>query len=393
MIKIGVLTTHPIQYQVPWFRLLAADPDVDLTVFFCFIPDEQQQGDGFGVAFKWDVPLLDGYRHEVLRNVAAKPGVSHFGGCDTPDIHHIVRDGGYDAFIVNGWVVKSCLQLLWACRKYRVPCIVRGESNDIRPRALWKRLIHRLLLSQYSALLYIGDGNKRFYKGNGVPERKLFSAPYGIENERFANASQALRCQRDVIREGWGILPGAVTYVFCAKFIDKKRPMDVLRALACLKEHDVHIQRRIHLLMVGSGELMESCRRYAQANDLPVTFAGFLNQSEMVKAYVASDCLVLPSDSGETWGLVVNEGMACGLPAIVSDQVGCHDDLVIPGMTGDVYPMGDIATLAGHMNNRAVDQAQLRAMGRAAQERVAHFTPGRVVAGVHEAMAYLRLGA
>ena len=108
--KVGVLTTHPIQYQVPWFRLLHADPSVDLHVFFCMLPDAEQQGEGFGVAFDWDVPLLDGYRWQQLENVAAEPSLTRFTGCDTPAIGDIVRAGGWDAFIVNGWVVKSCLQ-------------------------------------------------------------------------------------------------------------------------------------------------------------------------------------------------------------------------------------------------------------------------------------------
>ncbi len=137
--KLGILTTHPIQYQVPWFRALASLPDIDLTVFFCMFPDSKQQGEGFGVAFEWDVPLLDGYHYRVLENISPQPAVGSFKGCDTPEIDRIVRDEGFDAFIVNGWVVKSCLQLLWACNKNKVPCVVRGESNNLRPRVWWKK--------------------------------------------------------------------------------------------------------------------------------------------------------------------------------------------------------------------------------------------------------------
>ena len=60
------------------------------------------------------------------------------------------------------------------------------------------------------------------------------------------------------------------------------------------------------------------------------SFAGFLNQTEISKAYVAAEVLVLPSDYHETWGLVVNEAMASGLPCIVSDLCGCAEDLA-PG--------------------------------------------------------------
>ena len=132
--KIGFLTTHPIQYQVPWFRELAAAPDIDLTVFYCMMPDAQQQGADFGVSFEWDLPLLEGYPHHVLKNRSPEPTTARFSGCDTPELGKIVQDGGFDAFIVHGWIVKSCLQLLWACRRHGVPCIVRGESNTMRKR-------------------------------------------------------------------------------------------------------------------------------------------------------------------------------------------------------------------------------------------------------------------
>lgn len=84
MIRLAIVTTHPIQYQVPWFRALASLPDLDLTVLFACLPDPRQQGEGFGVDFQWDIPLLDGYRYELLRNVASQPSVDHFSGCDTP---------------------------------------------------------------------------------------------------------------------------------------------------------------------------------------------------------------------------------------------------------------------------------------------------------------------
>jgi glycosyltransferase involved in cell wall biosynthesis len=84
-----------------------------------------------------------------------------------------------------------------------------------------------------------------------------------------------------------------------------------------------------------------------QSLPLPTaTFAGFLNQGEIIRAYVAADCLVLPSDTGETWGLVVNEAMATGLPCLVSDQCGSAGDLVRPLSEDAVYPTGDVSALA-----------------------------------------------
>lgn len=386
--RVAVLTTHPIQYQVPWFRLLGEQTGIDLTVFYCLLPDARQQGDGFGVEFQWDIPLLDGYRYRVLRNVARSPSVTAFGGCDTPEISAIVRDERFDALIVNGWVVKSCLQGLAACRRRGVPCMVRGESNVLRPRPWPVRLAHRLLLSQYAACLAIGKSNRAFYRFNGVPAARIFDAPYGVDNERFARAAARAREDRAGLRAGWGIPPDACVFLFSGKLIPKKRPMDVLKALeACVPRPG---GAALHLLVAGEGEMGDACRAYAAERRLPVTWAGFMNQSEMPRAYAAADCLVLPSDTGETWGLVVNEAMACGLPVIVSDRVGCGEDLVEPGVTGEIYPVGDIERLARCMKDMAADAGRRQGLGMAAAQRVAGYTFRRAVDGCLDALRFVR---
>ena len=390
--KLGFLTTHPIQYQVPVFHVLAKEPSIDLTVFYCMIPNERQQGEGFSINFKWDIPLLDGYKYEVLENVAKQPSVTNFRGCDTPGIKDIVKNRKFDAFIVNGWVVKSCIQLLRACRQYNVPCIVRGESNAILPRAWWKGMIHKRLMAKYSAFLNIGKLNREFYLKNGVSEEKIFFAPYCVDNERFESAYAALRQERDTIRSQWGIFSTDFTILFCAKFIEKKRPLDLLNALSIAFKKTENLSKRIHLLMVGDGELKSDCEEFVRQRKLPVTFTGFLNQSEIVRAYVASDCLVLPSDYGETWGLVVNEAMACGLPAIVSDRVGCHKDLIHPEETGAVFPYGCCQALADLLVSFALNPAKVRMMGKQAKQTVTDYSVANVVEGCIEAIKYVSQG-
>jgi glycosyltransferase involved in cell wall biosynthesis len=387
--KVGILATHPIQYQVPWFRALDKQQEVDLTVFYCMLPNPKQQGDGFGVEFQWDVPLLEGYEYEVFENTAAKPSVTQFLGCDTPGIYNIVSNNGFDAFIVNGWVVKSCIQLLRACRKYNVPCIVRGESNALQPRLWWKRAVHRRLFSNYSAFLNIGKANKDFYLQNGVDEEKIFFAPYCVENERFQMDADTLRPEHEDIRARWAINPSAYTFLFCAKFIEKKRPLDLLQAFANAFKTMESAGNILHLLMVGDGHLRVECKRFVTENRLPVTFTGFLNQSEIASAYLASDCVVLPSDYGETWGLVVNEAMACGLPAIVSDRVGCHLDLVSPNHTGAVFPFADTHALSNLLISFASEPERSRAMGHQAKNLVARYSIEEVVKGTVDAIKYV----
>lgn len=383
-----MVTTHPIQYQVPWLRLLARQPGVDLHVYFAMIPDAVEQGREFGVAFEWDVPLLEGYSYTVLDNRAKRPSLTEFGGCDTPDIANELRRGEYDAVIVNGWGTKMALQALWACRTSGTPCVVRGEVNGLRPRAAWKRWLHARLLSQYAACLSIGTNNRRYLREAGVPEQRIFHTPYCVDNARFADAADAFRHApgRQALQERFGLEPDRVTYLFSGKFVEKKRPGDIVEAVRRLPEQECE---QMQVLMVGEGPLGEALR--ASSESVPIRYTGFLNQSEIASAYAAADCLVLPSNHGETWGLVVNEAMACGLPALVSDQVGCAVDLVTPGETGGIFGCGDIGALAEWLARLSRSPELLIEMGTKARRRVhSDYNFQRVLDGVLESLESVR---
>lgn len=383
-LRLCAFTTHPIQYQVPWFRALARRPEVDLTVLYCMIPTPEEQGTEFGIRFEWDVPLLDGYRHEVLRNVARDPSVTSFWGCDTPEIFDRVR--GFDCLLVNGWVTKACLQALLACRRRGVPCVVRGESNAIRHRALPLRLGHRLLLRQYRAALAIGRSNREFYLRNGMPCERIFNGPYCVDNDYFARRAQALAPSRGQIRTEWNIAPEAIALLFCGKLIPKKRPLDLLRAVGLASR--VKGSARYHVILAGDGPLRPECEGLSRELGLSVTFTGFLNQSAISRAYVACDCLVLPSDEGETWGLVVNEAMASGRPAIVSDRVGCHPDLILPDATGATFPCANVAALASVLDAWSHPD-RLAAAGAQARDHVGRYSVSQLVEGTVEAVWFV----
>lgn len=385
--RLVIVETHPIQYKAPLFRRLAADPGIDLTVLFAMIPDAAQQGAGFDTAFEWDAPLRDGYRSEVLENRAEHPSVTAFSGCDTPGMAARLRQLRPDAVLVNGWVAKTCLQALRACRRLGIPCMVRGEANLLRSRAVWKHLAHRILLRQYSAVLAIGSANRDFYRFHQYPEDRIFSAPYAVDNVWFAAQAADRSSCRGALRTAFGLAPDATVFLFAGKLENKKRPLDLLKALSLLPPESA---ARAQILVAGDGPLRSTCEGVARDQRLPVAFAGFLNQSRLPDAYAAADCLVLPSDAGETWGLVVNEAMASGLPAIVSDQVGCHPDLILPGKTGRVFPCGDLSSLAHRLAEMANDPARCRDMGCTAQSHVSAYSVDTATAGIVAALRFLK---
>ena len=370
--RIGFLVSHPIQYYAPIFRELATR--CDLTVFFAHRQTaEQQARAGFGVAFDWDVDLLSGYDSRFLVNVARQPSTDRFVGCDTPGVADEIAHGAFDAFVVPGWALRSYWQAVRACRRFGVPVLVRGDSQLGNQRNSAVRIAKAVafphLLRRFDGFLYVGQRNREYLLHYGVPADRLFFSPHCVDNDAFAAAAVVSRA------------PGRRRILFVGKLIARKRPSDLLRAVARLGGHAAEVA------FAGSGELEAELRRIAADASLQAEFLGFVNQSELPAVYAAADLLVLPSDGRETWGLVVNEAMACGLPAVVSDAVGCGPDLVEPGATGAVFPLGDVAALAAAIESvLSLDADHVR---RRVAARVALYSPARAASAIVEAATIL----
>lgn len=346
MRRLAIVASHPIQYQAPWFRALARACELD--VLFCHRQDARGQGEaGFDRDFEWDVPLTGGYRSQWLDNVSRQPGVGHFGGCDTPGVEAVLAAGRYDACVVSGWYLKSYVQAIRACRRIGVPVLVRGDSQLDGERSALKRaakyLPYRWFLARIDAHLYVGAANKAYLQHYGVPEHRLFFVPHVVDSTWFAREAARARTSgvRAELAAALGLDSETAVVLFCGKLIDKKRPADLVRAVEELAARG----ERVRGVFVGSGPLEADLRRLVERTHAPVSFAGFQNQSRMPAWYAMADVLALPSES-ETWGLVVNEAMSCGVSAVVSDRVGSSRDLVDDLLTGRRFPCGDVRALA-----------------------------------------------
>lgn len=199
----------------------------------------------------------------------------------------------------------------------------------------------RWLLSRFDRYLSVGVRVREYLRSFDVPDALVHDSPHCVDNEFFAKSAQRFREPnvRAEARSELGISGADFVVLFVGKLEPKKRPDDLLRALALMEKSPV-------LVVVGSGPMEAQCREIASNLGVSVRWCGFLNQTELGRAYAISDCLVLPSGWGETWGLVINESMAAGLPCVVSDRVGCAPDLVLDGETGETFPFGDGPALA-----------------------------------------------
>ena len=383
---LAILTTHPIQYQVPLWQTLARDTSVPFEVWYLTDHGVEPSYDvQFGKSFAWDLDTLDGYASRFLR-VNAGADVTRFNGVRLQEpLAKLFREKRVRALWIQGWQVRAYWQAVREAHAGGIPVWLRGESNDLAPVSVWKRPIKKSVLSKLFArvdeFLYIGQANRRLYESFGVPATRLHPAPYCVDNDRFARQAASLRPQRAEIRRAWNIPEHSWCVLFAGKFIPKKHPFDLIAAA-----RDPRFQnggRPVHLLFAGSGVLGDQIRQACHVefdaeagNSIPAraangngllpraSFTGFLNQTEISKAFVAADCLVLPSDYGETWGLIVNEAMASGLPCIASDACGCSEDLVAPLDDAFRFRLSDPAALANalaEVMTRPAPPAALRA--------------------------------
>ena len=384
--RLAIFTSHPIQYQAPLFRALASQPELEPTVYFGSRHGADVSLDsGFGQAFRWDVPLLEGYAHEFLPNVAAHPDVSRFRGVRISSAGERLASGGYDALLLLGWQTLAHLQMLRAAWTLGIPVILRGESTLQRARvagvrgairrAGWlpvRQRLYRAAFDRVDAFLVIGSRNRHYYRAFGVPDEKLVWAPYGVDNDWFALSEPARASARERLRASIGVGHDSVVFASSAKLIARKRPFDLVDAVAVVRRQGVDA----HALFIGDGEERDAIVHRARDAGIgdALTIAGFVNQRALPDWYAAADSLVLPSDSSETWGLVVNEAMAAGLPVVVSDAAGCSVDLVREGENGFTYPCADVGALADRLSAVAsLGDAGRRDFGLRSREIVKDF--------------------
>lgn len=381
-IRLTIVETHPVQYNAPWFRYVTRHcPELELTVLYASRPTAEQQAVGFNQGFEWDVPLLHGYASRIVRE--SRPGDSFtsdsFSGLDVPEIGDAVLDTKPDVAMVAGWHSITQIRAIAACQRHRIPLLYRGDTHlGLGPsglrRPLW-RMKTWTLLHRYAAHLAVGRRSRQYLRAHGVRPTRIYTSPHSVDNEFFADAAakHLTGAGRADARQAFGFAADDFVVLFVGKLIPRKRVNDAFRAA-------VRLGPPAAMLVVGDGEQAEESRADAARLGVRVTWAGFLNQHELGRAYAAADCLVLPSQP-ESWGLVVNEAMATGLPAVVSDASGCAPDLITPGETGETFLCGDVDDLTAALG-RVRERGGRAAMAAACRARMADYSYATAAGGL-----------
>lgn len=370
--RICFVVSHPIQYFVPLYRRLAARADIDIKVLYTWHAGGKPVEDrSFAQKIEWDLALTGGYESALVRNVSTNPGPYSFFGLRNPDLVEQVAAWQPDIVHISGWAWSSHLQLLRALHRRGMRTLFFGDShlldgNTAGPRWWLKAALLRRVYSWPTGILVAGTASRAYYRRFGVPPERLHRCPHAIDVGRFAAPQAQLEAEAARWRSELQIGPDRKVLLYAGKFEPKKRPVELMQAVARLPDP------AIALILVGGGALQGEIGALAAAEPSRFRVLPFQNQSRMPIVYRLGDIFILPSAYGESWGLAVNEALACGTPVLVSDRVGCAAD-VVDATCGRVFGWNDwtaFETAAAQMLN---DRAGLADMRRAASARATLF--------------------
>lgn len=383
MKKLAIISSHPIQYNAPLFRLLTERNKIALKVFytwgqtahgFVYDPDFKKE-------FKWDIPLQDGYEKEFVENSSPNPGAGHFKGIMNKDLIQRVEQYQPDALLVYGWSFKSHLEVL-RYFKGKIKIIFRGDSTllDEEPGFSFKKVVRRIFLKwvyrHIDLALYTGKDNKDYFLAHGLQTNQLYAAPHAVDNRRFFETNDEFEQKAITWRRELGIPETAIVFLFAGKLESKKDPQLLIDSFKKMEDPS------IRLLIVGNGVLEKEVKRNS-LTDQRILFLDFQNQQLMPVVYRLANVFVLPSKGpGETWGLSVNEAMACGLPVLVSDRCGCAKELV--KNNGRVFQAGNIDELLAAFHFFINNKTTLAEMGKISLSDIQNFSFNQIATVLEE---------
>jgi glycosyltransferase involved in cell wall biosynthesis len=270
----------------------------------------------------------------------------------------------------------------WAASNRRPVVIFDDARLENIPRAALVDWVKRAIYRNVSAMLIPAPSHIDTYQYFGFSPEQLFFGVNCIDNDFFATDSlEEERVIPDEIRK-------RPYFLAVGRQIKQKNWIALLKAFKTVADHPLF--ESWVLVFIGDGpEHQKLVDEAAGLNDNRIFFLPFKNQSELHSFYRNAAALVL-SSYGETWGLVVNEAMASGIPVLVSSKCGCTATLVRDGDNGFVFDPGNEMMMADVLERFAsLDKAQRAAMGSASRTIIAEWDLSRFCKGVWGAISYV----
>lgn len=375
--RLVIVTEIIAPYRIPVFNALAAQREIDLHVIFLSETDRSlRDWDVHKEEINFPYQVLPSFRKRIGKyNILLNWGLSRNVPLETAD-----------AILCGGYNYLASWELAWRARRKRIPLLMWVESTayDKRGKHAPVEFFKRRILKSCNAFVVPGKRSRDYLHGFDVDDTRIFCAPNAVDNEFFLRTSKPLQNNGIQVRCA-NLLPERY-FLFAGRLVAAKGVFDLLAAYGRLSSET---RSRYGLVFAGAGEAECELRERAK-NISPgtVSFPGFAQRDRLATLYGLADILVFPTHT-DTWGLVVNEGMACGLPVICSNAAGCVSDLV-DCENGAVFSAGDVEQMAASMERLAADSVLRLRMGEASQARIAAFSPSAWSEGVMGAMRWIQ---
>lgn len=362
--RLVILTEIISPYRIPLFNDLATHPEIDLHVIFLAETDTTLRAwQVYKDEIRFSYEVLPSWRRRFGRhNWLLNRGVVGALVRSAPDV---ILCGGYN-------YVASWQSLRWAKRK-RVPFVLWSESNarDLRRGRVAVELLKDAFLRRCSGFVVPGQAAQEYLCADKkVKAEMVFIAPNAVDNDLFAAAAAAARNNADAHRRDLN-LPQRY-FLFAGRLVREKGVFELLSAYAKL---EAPVRGQVGLVFAGDGAVRQQLEQQA-ASISPgvIRFAGFAQREQLAIYYALADALVLPTYA-DTWGLVVNEAMACGLPIVLSQAAGCAAELVRENWNGLLVATRDIPSLSQAMQMLAQQPELCATMGANSANLISHFAP------------------
>jgi glycosyltransferase involved in cell wall biosynthesis len=374
--RLVILTEIISPYRIPLFNALARHAEVDLHVIFLAETDPTlRQWQVYKDEIRFSYQVLASWRKRLGKyNMLLNRGVFRALDAKAPDV---ILCGGYN-------YVASWQSLAWA-RQRKVPFVLWSESNaqDLRHGHAIVEFLKSRFLRQCSGFVVSGRAAQDYLCAHKkVREEIIFTAPNAVDNDLFRAAATAARENAAAHRRELG-LPERY-FLFAGRLVCEKGVFELLSAYAKLDEST---RRQVGLVLVGDG----ACRQQLEGAASSVSpgmirFAGFAQREQLAIYYALAEMLVLPTYA-DTWGLVVNEAMACGLPVILSRAAGCASELLKENWNGLLVLPRDVSSLTLAMRSLAGQPELCIEMGANSAQHILQYSPEEWSRGIARMVA------
>ena len=224
-----------------------------------------------------------------------------------------------------------------------------------------KRYIHQ----NVDAAFIPAPSHASYYLKMGFSEQQLVYGLDAVDNDWYALGSDEARRNQKELRLRLE-LPQRY-FLFVGRLIKRKGLETLLAAYRKYRENAVG--NPWSLVLVGEGKELPAYRAFSKDTD-GIIFAGAQFGKALLNYYALASAFVLPSKV-ETWGLVVNEAMASGLPSIISDRCGAGKAMIRNDVNGWLFPPGDVYRLSDILRVvSAKNDGELRDIGARARQSV-----------------------